>query len=335
VAIIGQAYPYTPIANPRYFVPDWSFGIREAQLQKVVDEVRAKGAQAVVLLSHNGMDIDLKLAGRVRGIDAILGGHTHDGVPAPTIVGKTLVTNAGSNGKFLAVLDLDVRNGKVEGFKYKLLPVFSNLLSPDPEMLSLIAKLREPFKSKLEEPLAVSEALLYRRGNFNGSFDQLILDALMEVRGAQIAFSPGFRWGTTLLPGQAITRERLMDQTAIAYPMTTLTEMSGATIKTILEDVCDNLFNPDPYLQQGGDMVRVGGLRYACRPGATMGSRISEMWLNDRPIEADKTYKVAGWAPVAEEARTAGGAPIWDIVELYLRSRKTVKPAHLNLPRLL
>ncbi|HLX81020.1 MAG TPA: thiosulfohydrolase SoxB [Burkholderiales bacterium] len=339
IAIIGQAYPYTPIANPRYYVPDWGFGIRETRLQQIVGEVRVKGAQAVVLLSHNGMDIDLKLAGRVRGIDAILGGHTHDGVPTPTIVpnagGKTLVTNAGSNGKFLAVLDLDVRNRRVEGFKYKLMPVFSNLLPADAEMLSLIENLRAPFKAKLEEPLAVSEALLYRRGNFNGSFDQLILDALMEVKGAEIAFSPGFRWGTTLLPGQAITRERLMDQTAIAYPMTTLTAMSGAAIKTVLEDICDNLFNPDPYLQQGGDMVRVGGMTYACDIHATIGSRISAMSQNGKPIEADKTYKVAGWAPVSEEARDAGGPPIWDIVEPYLRSRKTITTPQLNLPRLI
>jgi sulfur-oxidizing protein SoxB len=339
VAIIGQAYPYTPIANPRYFVPEWSFGIRESQMQKSVDEVRAKGAQAVVLLSHNGMDIDLKLAGRVRGIDAILGGHTHDGVPAPTIVanssGRTLVTNAGSNGKFLAVLDLDVRNRKVEGFRYKLLPVFSNLLLPDREMEDLITRLRKPFKEKLEEPLVVSEALLYRRGNFNGSFDQLILDALMEVQGAQIAFSPGFRWGTSILPGEAITRERLMDQMAITYPMTTLSDLSGATIKTILEDVCDNLFNPDPYLQQGGDMVRVGGMTYACNIRAKMGARISALSLNGFPIEADKTYKVAGWAPVSEEARAAGGTPIWEVAELYLRSRKTIRQPQLNLPRLL
>ena len=339
VAIIGQAYPYSPIANPRYFVPEWSFGIRESQLQKIVEEVRAKGAQAVVLLSHNGMDIDLKLAGRVRGIDAILGGHTHDGVPAPTVVanagGRTLVTNAGSNGKFLAVLDLDVRNRKVEGFRYKLMPVFSNLLPADREMEELITEVRKPFREKLAEPLAMSEALLYRRGNFNGSFDQLILDALQEVQGAEIAFSPGFRWGTTILPGQAITREHLMDQTAITYPMATLNEMSGATIKAVLEDVCDNLFNPDPYLQQGGDMVRTGGLRYACNPRAAIGSRISDMMLNDRPLEAGKTYKVAGWAPVSEDARAAGGPPIWEIVELYLRSRKTIKPSPLNLPRLI
>jgi sulfur-oxidizing protein SoxB len=308
-------------------------------LQKSVDEVRAKGAQAVVLLSHNGMDIDLKLAGRVRGIDAILGGHTHDAVPAPTIVansaGRTLVTNAGSNGKFLAVLDLEVRNRKVEGFRYKLLPVFSNLLPPDREMEGLIERVRKPFKEKLEEPLVVSEALLYRRGNFNGSFDQLILDALMEVQGAQIAFSPGFRWGTSILPGEAITRERLMDQTAITYPMTTLTDMSGATIKTILEDVCDNLFNPDPYLQQGGDMVRVGGMTYACNIRAKIGARISAMYLNGIPMEADRTYKVAGWAPVAEEARAGGAPPIWEIAELYLRSRKSIKPPQINFPRLL
>jgi sulfur-oxidizing protein SoxB len=335
VAIIGQAYPYTPIANPRHFVPDWSFGIREAQLQKVVDEVRAKGAQAVVLLSHNGMDIDLKLAGRVRGIDAILGGHTHDGVPVPTIVGKTIVTNAGSNGKFLAVLDLDVRNRRVEGFKYKLLPVFSNLLPPDREMEELIFQVRKPFKEKLEEPLAVTEGLLYRRGNFNGSFDQLILDALLEVKGAEIAFSPGFRWGTSLLPGEAITREQLMDQTAITYPATTLTDMTGETLKTVLEDICDNLFNPDPYLQQGGDMVRVGGLTYACNIGAKIGARISDLRLNGKPIGADKTYRVAGWASVSEEARDAGSPPIWEIVEPYLRSRKSIKPPQLNLPRLL
>jgi sulfur-oxidizing protein SoxB len=335
VAIIGQAYPYTPIANPRYFVPEWSFGIRETRLQQMVDEVRAKGAQAVVLLSHNGMDIDLKLAGRVRGIDAILGGHTHDGVPTPTLVGKTLVTNAGSSGKFLGVLDLQVKNRQVDGFRYKLLPVFSNLLPSDPEMNALIASIRKPFKAKLDEPLAVTEGLLYRRGNFNGSFDQLFVDALMEVQGAQIAFSPGFRWGGTLLPGETITREALMDQCAITYPMATLTEMSGAMIKTILEDVCDNLFNPDPYLQQGGDMVRTGGLRYACNIRAPMGSRISRMYVDDRPLEADKTYKVAGWAPVAEEARNSSNPPVWELVELYLRSRKTVKRLHPNVPALL
>jgi sulfur-oxidizing protein SoxB len=338
IAIIGQAFPYTPIANPRYLVPDWTFGIQDETLQKVVDEVRGKGAQAVVLLSHNGMDVDLKLASRVRGIDAILGGHTHDGVPAPVIVenagGRTLVTNAGSNGKFLAVLDLDVKGGRVTGYQYRLLPVFSELLPADADMDALIRKVRAPYEAKLAENLAVTEGLLYRRGNFNGTYDQLILDGLMAVKDAEIAFSPGFRWGTTLLPGQAITMEQLMDQTAITYPYTTVANMTGETLKTILEDVCDNLFNPDPYYQQGGDMVRVGGLQYTCDPAAKMGSRISNMMLRGRPLEADKTYKVAGWAPVAEEAKKTGGEPIWDVMARYLRDQKVIKPRTLNLPKL-
>ncbi len=336
VAIIGQAFPYTPIANPRYMIPDWSFGIQDERLQKVVDEVRGKGAQVVVLLSHNGMDVDLKLASRVTGIDAILGGHTHDGVPQPVPIrnagGVTLVTNAGSNSKFLGVLDFDVRGGKVADFRYRLLPVFANLLPADPAMQALIDRVRAPHRARLEEPLAVTETLLYRRGNFNGSFDQLILDALMDVKGAQIAFSPGFRWGTTLLPGQAITREHLMDQTAITYPFTTVNDFSGEMIKTILEDVADNLFNPDPYYQQGGDMVRVGGLTYACDPNAPMGRRISDMRLDGRPIDARRSYRVAGWAPVAEGA---GGEPIWEVVEHWLKARGTVAPRTLNLPRLI
>ncbi|MFS8976592.1 thiosulfohydrolase SoxB [Cupriavidus necator] len=337
VAIIGQAFPYTPIANPRYFVPDWTFGIQEENLQKVIDEARGKGAQAVVLLSHNGMDVDLKLASRVRGLDAILGGHTHDGVPAPVPVknagGTTLVTNAGSNGKFLGVLDFDVKGGKVADFRYRLLPVFANYLPADPAMEALISKVRAPYEQKLGEVLAVNRGLLYRRGNFNGTFDQLILDGLMQVQGAQIAFSPGFRWGTTLLPGQAITMEHLMDQTAITYPTTTVTQMSGETIKTILEDVADNLFNPDPYYQQGGDMVRVGGLQYTIDPKAGMGKRITDMRLAGKPLEAGKTYKVAGWAPVAEEARQSGGAPIWDVMAQWLRSTREVSARPLNQPR--
>ncbi|MFN9479435.1 MAG: thiosulfohydrolase SoxB, partial [Betaproteobacteria bacterium] len=255
VAVIGQAFPYTPIANPRYMVAEWNFGIKDDTMQKWVDEARAKGAQVVVVLSHHGMDGDRKMAARVRGIDAIFGGHTHDGVPQPTVVknagGQTLVTNAGSNGKFLAVMDFDVKGGKVVDFRYKLLPVFANLLPADKPMADFIAKVRAPHEAKLNEKLAVTEGLLYRRGNFNGSFDQLILDALMAVRGAEIAFSPGFRWGTSLLPGQTILMEHLLDQTAITYPATTVNEMSGETIKTVLEDVADNLFNPDPYLQQG------------------------------------------------------------------------------------
>ncbi|MBY0267300.1 MAG: thiosulfohydrolase SoxB [Burkholderiales bacterium] len=336
VAIIGQAFPYTPIANPRYLVPEWTFGIQESELQDLVNEVRAKGARAVVLLSHNGMDVDVKLAGRVRGIDAILGGHTHDGVPVPVVVsnggGKTVVTNAGSNGKFLAVLDLDVSSSGVSDFRYRLLPVFSNLLPADAQMQNLIDRVRAPFAAKLREPLAVTEGLLYRRGNFNGTFDQLILDALMSVKGAEIGFSPGFRWGTTLLPGQTILREHLMDQTAITYPTVTVNEISGADIKIILEDVCDNLFNPDPYLQQGGDMVRVGGLTYSCDPRAAMGKRIDDMRIGGQLIEAGKRYKVAGWAPVNPGAI---GEPVWEVVENYLKQIKTVKPRRPNLPRLI
>ncbi len=338
VAIIGQAFPYCPIANPRYLMAEWGFGIQEESMQKTVDEARSKGAQVVFLLSHNGMDVDLKMASRVTGIDAIMGGHTHDGMPVAKIVanagGKTIVTNSGSNGKFLGVLDLDVRGGKVQDFRYKLLPVFANMLPADKAMDALIQKVRAPFEAKLNEKLAVNDGFLYRRGNFNGTGDQLLLDALIEVQGAEIAFSPGFRWGTTLLPGQAITREWLMDMTAITYPYTTLTQMSGLAIKTILEDVADNLFNPDPYYQQGGDMVRVGGMQYTCKPTAVMGQRIDDMRLNGQPIEADRMYKVAGWAPVSEEAKNTGGQPIWDVVEPWLKSRGHVPPRKLNTPKM-
>ena len=335
VAVIGQAFPYTPIANPRWMIPDWTFGIQEEEMQKTVEEARSKGAQVVVVLSHNGMDVDLKLASRVTGIDAILGGHTHDGVPKPVIVknarGQTLVTNAGSNGKFLGVLDFDVRNGKISDFRYKLLPVFSNLLPADAEMAAYIDKVRAPHKDKLGEKLAVSEGLLYRRGNFNGSWDQLILDAIMEVRDAEIGLSPGFRWGTTILPGQAITFEHLMDQTAITYPASTLNEISGETLKGILEDISDNLFNPDPYYQQGGDMVRVGGLQYTCTPHAKMGNRISDLRLKGKPLDPGKKYRVAGWAAVSEGTT---GEPVWDVVARYLRDKKTIRPRNLNVPRL-
>ncbi len=335
VAIIGQAFPYTPIANPRYMVPDWTFGIQDENMQKVVDEVRAKGAQVVVMLSHNGMDVDIKMASRVTGIDAILGGHTHDGVPQPYQVknakGITLVTNAGSNGKFLGVMDFDVRNGKIAGWKYRLLPIFSNLIAPDAKMAKFIDDVRAPFIAKLDEKLAVTEDLLYRRGNFNGTFDQLILDALMAVKGADAAFSPGFRWGTSLLPGDVITMDKLMDQTAITYPSTSLTEMTGATIKTIMEDVCDNLFNSDPYYQQGGDMVRVGGIQYTVNPNNKIGNRISNMMLKGKPVDASRKYKMAGWAPVAEGAT---GEPIWDVVATYLRDIKVVKPRKLNMPKI-
>jgi len=336
IAVIGQAFPYTPIANPRHFIPDWSFGIRDDSMQRVVDEVRGKGAQVVVVLSHNGMDVDIKMAGRVRGIDAILGGHTHDGMPAPFVVsnagGQTLVTNAGSNGKFLAVLDFDFRAGQIQGYRYRLMPVFSNLLPADPEMQAYIDRVRAPYKARLEQPLAVTEDTLYRRGNFNGSWDQLICEALMEVRGAQIAFSPGVRWGTSLLAGDTITTERLMDQVGLTYPATTLNQFSGADIKTILEDVADNIFNPDPYFQQGGDMVRVAGMSYVCSPRAPMGQRILDMRIKGEPMQAHKRYTVAGWASVQEGVT---GTPIWDVVSEYLRDQKVIKPLQVNTPRLI
>lgn len=337
VAIIGQAFPYTPIANPRWLTPDWSFGIQDDRMQEMVTEARGKGAQIVVVLSHNGMDVDIKMASRVTGIDAIFGGHTHDGMPAPTVVenasGKTLVTNAGSNGKFLGVMDFEVKDGKVADFRYRLLPVFATLLPADPDMAAFIDTVRAPFLEKLREPLAVTEGLLYRRGNFNGSWDQLLVDALMAEKEADIAFSPGFRWGTSLLPGDTLTMEHLLDQTAITYPWTTVNTLTGEAIKGILEDVCDNLFNPDPYYQQGGDMVRVGGLEYTCTPSAGMGQRISDMRLKGEPLEADKTYKVAGWAPVSEEARDSG-EPVWDVVARYLKAQKTIRQLKINTPKL-
>lgn len=335
VAIIGQAFPYTPIANPRHMVPDWTFGIQDENMQKMVDEARGKGAQVVVVLSHNGMDVDIKMASRVRGIDAVLGGHTHDGMPAPVIVknpgGQTLVTNAGSNSKFLGVLDFDVRGGKVQDFRYKLMPVFSHLLPADKEMEALITKVRAPYEAKLNEKLAISEGALYRRGNFNGSWDQVICDALMEVKGADAAFSPGVRWGTSLLPGDTITYELMMDQMAVTYPATTLNEFTGAQVKEIMEDVADNIFNPDPYYQQGGDMVRVGGFQYTCAPTAPMGQRIQNLTLKGKPVEADKKYKVAGWASVQEGVQ---GEPIWDVVAGYLRQKKVVKQVKINQPKL-
>jgi sulfur-oxidizing protein SoxB len=278
------------------------------------------------------MDVDLKLAARVRGIDAILGGHTHDAVPAPTRVGKTLVTNAGSNGKFVGVLDLQVGSGAVTDFRYRLLPVFANLIPGDAAMAAYIDAVRKPFAERLGEKLALNEGLLYRRGNFNGSFDELILEALAAEKHAQIAFSPGFRWGTTLLPGEAITLEHLLEQTAITYPQTTVNEMTGTQIKAILEDIADNVFHPDPYLRQGGDMVRVGGMAYTIAPGEKIGARISEMRIAGKPMEAGKRYKVAGWAPVAEGA---SGEPVWDVVARYLRSQRTVSPRRVNRPRLL
>lgn len=335
VAVIGQAFPYTPIANPRRFIPDWTFGIQDERMQQMVNQVREQEKPDVlVVLSHNGMDVDLKLASRVTGIDVIFGGHTHDGIPAPSIVvnpgGKTLVTNAGSNGKFLGAMDLDVKDGKLRDFRYRLLPVFSNLLAPDTEMTKYIEEVRTPYRDRLEEKLATTEEALYRRGNFNGTFDQLICDALRKVKDAQIGLSPGFRWGTSVLPGQTITMDHVMDQTCITYPETYRRKMKGSELKAILESVCDNLFNPDPYMQQGGDMVRVGGLDYECDPTASIGKRIGDMALDDGTrIEADKSYVVTGWATVGSQAP---GEPVWETVAEYLRDLKTVKLKKLNTP---
>lgn len=334
-AVIGQAFPFTPIANPAYMIPNWSFGIDETRLQKVIDEVRGKGAHVAVLLSHNGMDVDLKLASRVRGLDAILGGHTHDMVPKAIEVdnagGKTLVINSGSNGKVLTVLDFDVRHGRVRDYRFHYLPVYSNLLPADAEMEKYIAKVRAPYRSKLEEKLAVSEGLLYRRGNFNGTFDQAICDALRSVLDTEIAVSPGFRWGTSVLPGQAITLEDVMAQTAITYPVVSRNLMTGAQIKTMLEDIADNLFNKDPYYQQGGDMVRVGGLHYTMDPTQNIGHRISDMELHGKAIDPRKKYTVAGWANVS---RPLKGRAVWDVVDEYLRDRKTLPVERPNVPRL-
>jgi sulfur-oxidizing protein SoxB len=337
VAVIGQAFPYTPIANPSRFIPDWTFGIQAEALQELVDDISAtEKPDAIVLLSHNGMDVDLKLARVVSGIDAILGGHTHDGIPQPVQVsnsrGTTLVTNAGSNGKFLGVLEFKFGAGGIEDYRYRLLPVFSNMLAADAEMQRYIDTVRAPYLDTLNEELAVAGELLYRRGNFNGTFDQLICDAQRAVGDAQISLSPGFRWGTSVLPGQPITMDNLLDQTCITYPETYVREMSGAEIKLILEDVADNLFNPDPFYQQGGDMVRVGGMDYEIAPNAGSGQRISGMTLdNGQRLEASKSYKVAGWATVGSQAP---GRPIWEVVADYLRDQKTASVSKLNTPRL-
>jgi len=338
IAVIGQAFPYTPIANPKRFIPDWSFGIRDGEMQELVDEIRAnEDPAAVVVLSHNGMDVDLKMASVVSGIDAILGGHTHDGVPKAIEIknngGMTLVTNAGSNGKFLGVMDFKFANGKMSGYQYKLLPIFSNALKADPTMQKYIDDTRAPFLEKLQQPLGIAGSLLYRRGNFNGTFDQVICDALRAVKDTQISLSPGFRWGTSVLAGDMITMEHVLDQTCITYPETYAREMSGSEIKLILEDVADNLFNNDPYYQQGGDMVRVGGLDYTLDPKAGAGKRVIDMHLDDgSKIMADKNYKVSGWATVGSKAP---GEPIWDVVAKYMLSQKTVNFEKLNTPKLL
>lgn len=322
VGVIGQAFPYTPVAHPRRFVPGLTFGIREDRLQQLVNELRDdKRVDLVVLLSHNGVSVDAKLAARVRGLDVILGGHTHDALPRPIVVGRTLVVNSGAHGKFLSRLDLDVRDRRVAGHRYGLLPVLSSALPPDPEMARLIDAVRQPHAARLGERLAVSESLLYRRGNFNGTFDEIILDALLKRFDAQVAFSPGFRWGVTIVPGQAISLEDVHTHTALTYPNTWVREMTGAEIQRLLEDVADNLFHADPYYRQGGDMVRAGGLTYAIAPERPVGRRIREVRVGGRALVASRRYKTAGWASLGE----ADGPAVWDVVADHLRRLKRVR----------
>ncbi|MBT3702330.1 MAG: thiosulfohydrolase SoxB [Alphaproteobacteria bacterium] len=324
IAVIGQAFPYTPIANPRYMMPDWSFGIQEEKVQERVDAARAAGAELIVLNSHNGFDVDRKMASRVTGIDVILTGHTHDAIPTAIKVSNTLLIASGSHGKFLARLDLKVENKKVVDYRFKLIPVFSDVITPDPEMATLIKEIRAPHAAEIDRVLGRTDSLLYRRGNLNGTFDDLICDALLTERDSQIALSPGFRWGATLLPGDDITADTLYSQTAITYPNVYRNEMTGAFLKEILEDVADNLFNPDPYLQQGGDMVRVGGMGYAIDIGQPIGKRISDMTLlaSGEKIDPAKTYIVSGWASVNEGTE---GPPVYDLVSKYITDRKVIR----------
>jgi len=336
VAIIGQAFPYTTIANPKRNVPDWTFGINEDAMQELVDQVREEEKpDAVIVLSHNGYDVDKRMAEVCSGIDFIMGGHTHDGVPEAYKVtdakgGKTYVCNAGSNGKFLNVLDLDVQNGKIKDFKFTLLPIFSDLVPEDPEMKEYVELVRRPFQKELSREIATTDVTLFRRGNFNGSWDQLICDALLDVKGAEVSLSPGFRWGTSLMPGQTVTFDDLATQTAMTYPETYLHDMTGAQIKGALEDVADNLFNVNPFLQSGGDMVRTGGISYRIDPKKTIGNRISHITLTKtgKLMDANRKYKVAGWSTVNS---VSTGEPIWDTTETYLRNLKHIDKSNLKI----
>ena len=326
IAVIGQAFPYMPIANPRWMFPDLSFGVREERMKEVVAEVRAKGADCVVVLSHNGFDVDQKLAGNVDGIDVILTGHTHDALPAPVQVNNTFLIASGSHGKFVSRVDLDIRDGEMKGINHRLIPIFSDVIAPDAEMTALVNETRAPYADEMSEVIGRTDSLLYRRGNFNGTWDDLICNALLEEREADIALSPGFRWGPSIMPGQDITREDIFNATAMSYPNAYRTEMTGEMLHVIMEDVADNLFNPDPYYQQGGDMVRVGGMGYRIDISKPQGSRITEMTLlkTGERIDPAKTYVVSGWASVNEGTE---GPAIWDVVENYVRREGTVTVA--------
>ncbi|MEM6740942.1 MAG: thiosulfohydrolase SoxB [Pseudomonadota bacterium] len=323
VAVIGQAFPYMPIANPGWMFPDYTFGIRDENMQAIVDEVRGLGAGCVVVLSHNGFDVDKKMAGIVSGIDVILSGHTHDALPEPVLVGETVIQPSGSNGKFVTRIDLDIRDGRMMGYRTKLIPIFADVIAPDPEMAALIDAERAPFEADLTEVIGTSESLLYRRGNFNGTWDDLILDAMLAERDAEIALSPGVRWGPSILPGQEITREDIWNVTSMTYPNCYRIEMTGEFLKVVLEDVADNLFNVDPYYQQGGDMVRVGGMGYKIDVSKAQGARISDMTLlaSGEEIDPARAYVVAGWASVNEETE---GPPVWDVVESHIRRHGSV-----------
>jgi sulfur-oxidizing protein SoxB len=313
-----------PIANPGWMFPEYSFGIRDEHMQKMVDEVRAKGAECVVVLSHNGFDVDKKMAGRVKGIDVILSGHTHDALPEPVLVGETIVVASGSNGKFVSRVDLDIQNGKMMGFRHKLIPIFADVIEPDAEMAAKIDEIRAPFEDQLSEVIGTTDSLLYRRGNFNGTWDDLICDALISERDAEIAMSPGVRWGPSLIPGQAITREDIWNVTSMTYGKAYRSEMTGEFLKVILEDVADNIFNVDPYYQQGGDMVRIGGMGYTIDVSKVQGERISDMTLlsTGEPIDPARNYVVAGWASVNEATQ---GPQIWDVVEAHIAKLGTVR----------
>ncbi|HFQ90334.1 MAG TPA: thiosulfohydrolase SoxB [Desulfobulbus sp.] len=328
VALIGQAFPYTPIANPRRLIPNWSFGIKEEHMQAVVDEVRAKKVDLVVVLSHNGMDVDQKMVSRVKGIDVIMGGHTHDGVPKPIRVGNTLVIGSGCYGKFLSRLDLEVKGKRIVDFSYRLIPVMSEMIDPDPEMARLIDTIRRPYAKQLSEPVCETETLLYRRGNLDGSFDEFICDALVDHYGVDFALSPGFRWGRTVLPGP-VTAEDVYSQTALTYPNTYKSTISGKMLKTVLEDICDNIYNPDPYRQQGGDMVRSKGLDFTVNISGRMGTRISDLAVRGRRVKPNDTFSFAGWASMAEQT----GPPVYDIVLDYARKKKKIRPV-IDRPRI-
>ena len=328
IAVIGQHFPYTPIANPSYMVNGWSFGIRPEVLQKNVNKAKKQGAEIVVLLSHNGFDVDQKLASMIDGIDVILTGHTHDAIPKGIRIKDTLLLSSGSHGKYLGRIDLKVKNGKVVDTSSNLIPVFSDIIPPDPDMTKLINKIRAPYQSECNRVIGETETLLYRRGNFNGSWDDVICDTIIRERDTEISLSPGFRWGTTLLPGQKITIDDIYSQTSMNYPEVYRTEMNGETIKNLLEDVCDNIFNPDPFFQQGGDMVRVGGMTYTCQPKETMGNRISDLKLsNGEKIESQKNYTIGGWGSINPEVE---GPPIYKLLEDYVSGEKIIKPKNKN-----